>query len=69
MNGKINILGFAGSLRKNLTTGPSFLPALEMVPDEATLEVFDLAGIPPFNQDIERNPPESVKRFKEKSAR
>jgi len=58
MNGKINILGFAGSLRKKSYNRALLSAALEMVPDEATLEVFDLAGIPPFNQDIERNPPD-----------
>ncbi len=66
MNRKINILGFAGSLRKKSYNKALLSAALEMVPDEATLEVFDLAGIPPFNQDIEGQPPESVRRFKEK---
>ncbi|HRR41678.1 MAG TPA: NAD(P)H-dependent oxidoreductase [Syntrophales bacterium] len=66
MNGKINILGFAGSLRKKSYNRALLSAALEMVPDEATLEVFDLEGIPPFNQDIEKQPPESVRRFKEK---
>src|ERR671926_1453178 len=30
------------------------------------LEIFDLEGIPPFNQDIEQNMPEKVKDFKTK---
>jgi chromate reductase len=37
-----------------------------MVPEDATLEVFDLEGIPPFNQDLENQPPEKVKEFKVK---
>jgi len=35
-----------------------------MVPNEAKLEIFDLAGIPPFNQDLEKQPAEKVKEFK-----
>ncbi len=31
-----------------------------------TFEVFDLEGIPPFNQDNENNPPPKVAEFKEK---
>ncbi len=30
------------------------------------IEVFDLEGIPPFNQDFENDPPQKVKEFKEK---
>jgi chromate reductase len=37
-----------------------------MVPDDAALEVFDLEGIPPFNQDLENQPAEKVKEFKAK---
>ena len=35
-----------------------------MVPSEARLEIFDLAGIPFFNQDLEDQPVEKVKEFK-----
>ena len=31
-----------------------------------TLEIFDLNGIPPFNQDLEMNIPAKVKEFKSK---
>ena len=37
-----------------------------MVPDGVTLEIFDLEGIPPFNQDLELQPPDKVKEFKAK---
>jgi chromate reductase, NAD(P)H dehydrogenase (quinone) len=40
--------------------------ALELVPDDAQLEVFDLDGIPPFDQDFETQPLEKVKEFKAK---
>jgi chromate reductase len=40
--------------------------AVELLPEDATLEVFDLEGIPPFNQDLENQPPQAVKEFKAK---
>jgi chromate reductase len=39
---------------------------MEMVPADAELEIFDLEGLPPFNQDLENQPPEKVKKFKAK---
>ena len=62
----INILGFAGSLRKGSFNKSLLRAAIEMVPPDAKLEVFDLEGIPPFNQDMENQPPEKVKEFKGK---
>jgi len=66
MNKKINILGFAGSLRKGSYNRALLRAALELVPDDANLEVFELDGIPPFNQDLESSPPEKVREFKGK---
>jgi len=62
----VNILGFAGSLRKNSYNRSLLRTALELVPKDAKLEMFDLDGIPPFNQDLENEPPEKVKEFKAK---
>ena len=64
MNQKVHILGFAGSLRKQSYNRAILAAALEMVPDDASLEIFDLEGIPPFNQDLELQPPDKVKEFK-----
>jgi chromate reductase len=64
--GKINILGFAGSLRKGSYNKALLRAALELIPEDATLETFDLEGIPPFNQDLEASMPERVKEFKYK---
>jgi chromate reductase len=64
MNRKISILGFAGSLRKASYNKAILKAALDMVPENAGLEIFDLDGIPPFNQDMEGQPPEKVKNFK-----
>ena len=66
MDKKISIFGFAGSLRKGSYNKALLRAAVELVPKEADLETFDLEGIPPFNQDLENNPPERVKEFKKK---
>jgi chromate reductase len=63
---KIYILGFAGSLRKASYNRALLSAALELVPQDAALEIFDLDGIPPFNQDMETVPPERVKELKSK---
>ncbi len=61
---KVHILGFAGSLRRQSYNRAILAAASEMVPDDATFEIFDLEGIPPFNQDLELEPPEKVRDFK-----
>jgi chromate reductase len=66
MNKPITILGFAGSLRKGSYNKALLRAALELIPKDAKLEIFDLEGIPPFNQDLESRMPEKVKEFKAK---
>jgi len=66
MDKEINILGFAGSLRKGSYNRLLLRAASELKLDSAKLEIFDLEGIPPFNQDLEASPPEKVKEFKRK---
>ena len=66
MEETVNILGFAGSLRKDSYNRSLLRAALELVPKDARLEIFDLDGIPPFNQDLENQPSEKVKEFKAK---
>ena len=66
MNNPISILGFAGSLRKDSYNKALLRAALELLPKGARLEIFDLEGIPPFNQDLEANMPPIVKEFKAK---
>jgi chromate reductase, NAD(P)H dehydrogenase (quinone) len=65
-DGKIGILGFAGSLRKGSYNRAILRAATEMVPEGAALEVVELDGIPPFDQDEDPHPPETVKAFKAK---
>ncbi len=66
MPDKIKILGFAGSLRKGSYNMAVLKSAVELVPKNAELEVFDLNGIPLFNQDTENPLPERVKEFKKR---
>jgi chromate reductase, NAD(P)H dehydrogenase (quinone) len=65
-NGKVTILGFAGSLRKGSFNKMLLRAALELAPKDVELEIFDLEGIPPFNQDLENDPHERLKEFKAK---
>lgn len=61
---KVKILGFAGSLRKNSYNRALLRAALELLPEGAELEIFDLEGIPLFNEDLETNVPARVTEFK-----
>jgi len=65
-NKKIKVLGFAGSLRKGSYNKMLLKAARELAPEDVELEIFDLEGIPVFNQDLENSPHERVKAFKEK---
>jgi chromate reductase len=64
MSQKISILGFAGSLRRGSYNRALLRAALELLPANASLAIFEPEGIPPFNQDLEGSPPEKVKEFK-----
>ncbi len=66
MDQKINILGFAGSLRSGSFNRALLRATLELVPDNANMEIFELDGIPPYNQDLDSSVPEKVKEFKRK---
>ncbi|WP_027713685.1 NADPH-dependent FMN reductase [Desulfuromonas sp. TF] len=64
MASELSILGFAGSLRRGSYNRAILKAAQEMVPSGAQLEIFDLEGIPLFNQDLENQPAEKVREFK-----
>ncbi len=66
MDKQVNILGFAGSLRKDSYNKALLREAAKLVPDDARLEIFDLEGIPPYNADVEQPQPDRVKEFKAK---
>jgi chromate reductase, NAD(P)H dehydrogenase (quinone) len=61
-----SILGIPGSLRKASFNRHALVAARALVPAGATLEIFELEGIPPFNQDEERQPPARVTELKAK---
>jgi chromate reductase len=64
MNTPIAILGIAGSLRQGSYNRAALRAAERLVPEGARLDIFDLAGIPLFNQDDERNLPPRVVELK-----
>jgi len=67
MTKPIVILGFAGSLRRDSYNKALLHVASELVPKDAKLEIFDLEGIPPFNQDLEDHTPKKLRSLKQKS--
>jgi len=62
----VHVLGISGSLRKFSYNAGLLRAASELLPEGMTLEVFDLAPIPLFNQDLtdSGNIPEPVQQFK-----
>jgi len=62
----LRILGIAGSLRKASYNRGALRAAQQLCPEGATIEVFELDGIPAFNQDEERAPPQQVIELKKR---
>jgi chromate reductase len=62
----ITILGIAGSLRKDSYNKAALRAAQQLCPPGAKLEIYDIAGLPLFNQDEERAPNAKVADFKQK---
>lgn len=66
MSKPIRILGIAGSLRRESYNRSALSAATQLTPEDVTIEIFELDGIPAFNQDQERNPPAKVTELKER---
>ena len=66
MADQLKILGIAGSLRKASYNRGALRAAQQLCPEGATLEAFELDGIPPFNQDEEHKAPARVVELKKK---
>ena len=66
MADQITILGIAGSLRKDSYNKAAIRAAQALCPEGARLEIYDIAGLPLFNQDDEKNPTPRVTDFKQK---
>ncbi|HEX7972536.1 MAG TPA: NAD(P)H-dependent oxidoreductase [Thiobacillus sp.] len=59
------VLGFAGSLRKDSYNRALLRAARELAaPEGIDVEIFELDGIPPYNQDDEAALPAAVRDFK-----
>ena len=66
MSKTVRILGIAGSLRNESYNRAALRAATELVPEGATSEIFELDGLPGFNQDDEQNPPAKVTELKKR---
>jgi chromate reductase, NAD(P)H dehydrogenase (quinone) len=66
MNDNVKILGIAGSLRSASYNRAALVAAQGLLEEGVTLEVFDLEGLPLFNQDTEAQPTPKVIEFKRK---
>src|SRR5829696_2690939 len=64
MSKPVRILGIAGSLRRESYNRAALHAATQLVPEGATMDIFELDGIPGFNQDEEQNPPDKVTELK-----
>lgn len=64
MKRQIRILGIAGSLRRESYNRATMRAAKQLVPKDATIDIFELDGIPGFNQDEEQSPPAKVAELK-----
>ncbi|MEJ5292832.1 MAG: NADPH-dependent FMN reductase [Candidatus Methanosuratincola sp.] len=62
----MKVLAIVGSLRAGSYNRALALNAKELAPEGVEVEVAGLEGIPPFNQDLERQPPETVRALKDK---
>jgi chromate reductase len=66
MSKPVRILGIAGSLRRESYNRAALRAATELVPEGASIETFELDGIPAFNQDEEQQPPAKVTELKKR---
>lgn len=64
MADKLKFIGFSGSLRAGSYNTSALRAAQELCPDDAWVEIYDIAGFPPFNQDEDANPPQIVTDLK-----
>ena len=64
MSNPVRILGIAGSLRRQSYNRALLRAATQVAPEGATIEVFEIDGIPPFSEDDEQSPPEKVVELK-----
>jgi chromate reductase len=69
MSSPIHVLGFSGSLRKGSFNSAALRAAMAVLPEDVTMEIFDLSPLPLYNQDLEAaGIPASVQAFKARLA-
>jgi len=69
-DGTLHVLAMAGSLRRASTNRGLVRAAAELAPAGTAIEIFDLAPLPPFNEDVRvAGPPEAVPQLKQAIAR
>jgi chromate reductase, NAD(P)H dehydrogenase (quinone) len=62
----MKILGFSGSLRKDSFNTAALRAAQQLVPAGSALEIFSLAEIPIYNEDLrDKGVPASVQKFRD----
>lgn len=66
MSKPVNIIGIAGSIRRQSYNRSALNAAKELLPDDAVLDIFELEGIPVFNQDHDQDPPAKVAELKKR---
>src|SRR5215216_3286870 len=64
MSKHVRIHGIAGSLRRQSYNRALLRAATRLAPGGATIDVFELDGIPPFSEDDEQDPPAKVVELK-----
>ncbi|HEX6732423.1 MAG TPA: NAD(P)H-dependent oxidoreductase [Pyrinomonadaceae bacterium] len=65
MNDPFVILGIVGSLRRDSYNRAALRAAQALTPEGARIDVFDIDGLPGFNQDDEGQPPAKVIELKQ----
>src|SRR5580704_4213194 len=66
MSSHVRILGIAGSLRRGSYNQAALRAARLLVPENSEIDLFELDGIPMFNEDDEKRPPLSVVELKKR---
>lgn len=62
----LRVLGIAGSLRKGSYNRAALRAVQQLAPPDLTIEIFDLEGIPPFNDDLVARPEVLIPMAREK---
>src|SRR6478672_11565669 len=69
MSSHVRILGIAGSLRRGSYNQAALRAAKLLVPENSVIDLFQLDGIPMFNEDDEKRPPSFVLELKKRIRR